>query len=145
MGMYTGLEFKAKLNIEKLTMQELKHLVLMVCPFLDHHDIKFDLIHHPFFKTDRWGWMFQGGSSYLDDEFYPESYFCLEKDELYARFNIKNYTGEIEKFLEWISPFVLEFNGKYKYEEMDNSIPLIHNDQGIIVPDYSKDLTNYGA
>lgn len=74
--------------------------------------------------------IFRGGSYYH----HPESIISLEDDYrdgayLFARFDIKNYDGDIEVFLDWLSDAVDELDEKcvgwYWYEEEDKPTLLI--------------------
>lgn len=63
---------------------------------------------HPFFQTSRWSWMFRSNSFY----FVPRSIQLFERDDisnnwvLIVRCDLKNYENEIEKFIDWITPYV---------------------------------------
>ena len=61
----------------------------------------------PLFSTDRWSWMFYSQC----EGHYP----TVERDgdviHLDVSCYVKNYTGEIEKFLDYIAPYVIS-NGK---------------------------------
>lgn len=84
-----------------------------------------ELPEHPFFKTDRWKWIFKCDSYYfpgismcqfVHDEFFPGTYY------LTSRSNLKNYDNEIGKFLHWIKPYCdgsHGFMGYKMYEEFD--------------------------
>lgn len=120
MGMYTALHFNSELNIpqECEVAEVLKYMVS------DREDKPTEIPNHPLFKTERWERMFQCDSYYFDedthstmrwDEIAKNYYLCL-------RFNVKNYDGEIEKFIDWIMLYLDkyetgEFLGFYRYEE----------------------------
>lgn len=93
MGMYTQLVFKAELKHVQLVTDTLKRFA--------HSD-------HEFFSTYR----------------YP--LICndirLNRNTIAVRCELKNYDNEIQKFLDWIMPYVQETNeilGFYLYEEDD--------------------------
>lgn len=80
-------------------------------------------IKHPLFETERWTWMLEAGSAYFDG---PSS--CLfQFDEfsgawaLSLRSNIKNYSNEWQKFLDWLGPHIgtKGYIGTYQYEEAE--------------------------
>lgn len=64
---------------------------------------------HPLFTTDsRWSWMMRCSSAYFD-----ESTTCsLAGNQLLVQFNVKNYNGEIENFVDWIMPYVDAVDGQ---------------------------------
>jgi len=60
---------------------------------------------HPFFQCDRWAFIFTMGSAYFDT-YYREAIY-LGDDRMLVRTcaNLKNYVGEISKFVDWIRPY----------------------------------------
>jgi len=86
---------------------------------------------HPWFKTDRWFWMFHGTSAYFAGD--PCSRLVSDYDgEFSIRCNIKNYTEEIEHFADFIAPFVEdrpEWSG-YKMGEDDEYPTLLRFKEG---------------
>ena len=64
-------------------------------------------------------WMFRSSGSYYFGANSGQSEF--KHDEigkfwrLNARFNIKNYDNEIEKFLEWIKPYLRQGSGEREF------------------------------
>jgi hypothetical protein len=123
MGMYAGLRLDVFLS--KNTPKEVNetlHYMLTSQP----EGFKTTL-EHPLFSTDRGHFMLQGTSAYLERDFLPNS--SLKENRLILSFNIKNYGQEIEKFLDFISPYVGEFiRGAYQYEEMEQEIPVLFED-----------------
>ena len=78
-------------------------------------------------KGDRSEWMFHGSSYYFPNNIPHCSMIqdTIDKTwQLDVRANIKNYSGEIEEFFEWIAPYV-ESQGEWtimgysRYEEDD--------------------------
>lgn len=65
---------------------------------------------------DRINWMFNSGGSYYFGA--PSGQRLMQFDDiskewrLHARFNIKNYSNEIENFINWIKPWVKQGSGK---------------------------------
>lgn len=89
---------------------------------------------HELFRCDRWTMLFRCDSYYFD----WETGWKLTQDDLYEdrpKFfltgvsNLKNYDGEIRKFLAWIQPYIDTdgFIGWTMYEE-DPAPTLIFND-----------------
>jgi hypothetical protein len=80
----------------------------------------------PFFQAPRWRYLFTMDSAY----FAADTHSTLRWDELFGawflnvRSNLKNYDGEIEKFVAWIDPYVDayagDFLGFYRYEETED-------------------------
>jgi len=123
MGMYTELHFNAKLR------EDTPESVITVLKYmLDFKpgDPQPPLPDHPLFKTDRWLVMLSMDSYY----FAADTHSTLRKDEinddwyLCIRCNLKNYGSEIEKFIDWIDPYVDAFEGDFlgfsRYEESED-------------------------
>lgn len=115
MGMYTELVLSTRVKpIES---------VIDVLQYMAGKKDKPVLPNHPLFKTTRWDRLFASCSSY----FVPRSVCLLEYDEiggywvLILRADLKNYEGEIEKFIDWIDPYLDllpgELVGYSRYEE----------------------------
>lgn len=117
MGMYTGLRLRA--NLKEETMAQWKPVIDIMLeggPGIKRPD---DIEDHPLFHTDRWSWMLKGTSAYLEPDFMPNSKLDYG-NEFFAQFNIKNYSGEIEAFLDWISPHIdVLFAASTRYEEAE--------------------------
>jgi len=127
MGMYTELvlgvevRFNENHHEDKLALNALKHMSI-------RSDEKYLRLKpdHELFKTSRWEWMFWGGSYYFNGQ--PHTIFRWDDIAgsyfLTTRFNIKNYKNEIEKFLDFISPYVVvdgdSFSGYMRYEENEH-------------------------
>ncbi len=112
MGMYTELVFGARLrsDIPKKVEKVLKYLVS------ERMNVPEELlgIEHPFFQSERWQWIFKGGSYYFGIH-RPHSIFewddISKSYSLSTRSSIKNYDNEIEKFLDWIKPYIRSGSG----------------------------------
>lgn len=80
---------------------------------------------HEFFKCERWQRLFSMNSFYH----HPESFADYQQGYLFVRSDLKNYDGEIEKFIEWIKPYVDFADGKtcigWKWYEEDEKPTLI--------------------
>lgn len=130
MGMYTELHFNAELakNVPEPVIEVLKYMVgdIEQKPgVLPEHEL--------FANGTRWRGMLRTDSYYFDadthstlrfDEIGGQYYLCI-------RTNLKNYGSEIEKFIDWIAPYLDEhinngdFLGFYRYEE-NNEPTLIY-------------------
>lgn len=122
MGMYTELHFNARLMDD--TPEPIMELLRrMVEGDGEQAEARPD---HPLFKTRRWTCMLNCNSAYFDAEtdsriaveFEAETY---ERRLICVRTNLKNYDSEIEKFIDWITPYLAkdpgDFLGFYRYEE----------------------------
>lgn len=119
MGMYTELHFNSKLkkDVPAGVLDALGYM-LGQCEAEPVH-----LPQHPLFKTKRWGLMLVCDSYYFD----ADTHSTLRFDEignthyLCVRSNLKNYDSEIEKFIDWIMPYLDKYEGDflgfYRYEE----------------------------
>lgn len=116
MGMYTELHFNAEL--ENATDDVIEVLSYM----LDNNLPKPEkLPGHALFKTQRWSYMLRCDSYYFAAD--TCSTIRKERDTIYLciRCNLKNYDNEIQKFCDWINPYISgcvgSFLGFYRYEE----------------------------
>lgn len=136
MGMYTGLVLDARLK-NTITQDVIEVLQFMIEsgearePLIPDHDL---------FRTHRWTWMLNGTSAYFPGERGP----ILARPILYGRhetelptllsvgFSIKNYDSEIEKFLDWLTPYLEKGVGWTMWEADEFPTPiLIQNGQQI--------------
>lgn len=131
MGMYTEFVFASELkrDLPSEVEQVLKTMTegygfdeLLIIP------------DHDFFKCDRWTMLFTCDSYYFDGKTSASfEYDNISKSYyLTVRSNLKNYDSEIEKFLQWIKPYLdiygNKFLGYYMYEEYE-SPTLIYSDE----------------
>lgn len=121
MGMYTAIHFYSELNIPKDSMVAdiLKYMIG------ETEEMPEMLPDHKLFKSNGWQWMLRTDSYYFDED----TLSTLRWDEvgrgyyLNIRSNLKNYDSEIEKFIDWIMPYIDEYKkdgdflGFYRYEE----------------------------
>ena len=132
MGHYT--ELKCKLKLKKDTPEIVLSILkrVLIEKDLGHDKVLFDTndvfkpeLENDFLKCERWYMLFlstnwsdiQGGKMYEDD-----GYNVID---LHTEF--KNYDSEIDKFFEWISPFVVgrkkkEYVGWWRSESMNDRI-----------------------
>lgn len=121
MGMYTELHFNSALKEDTPAdvLDVLRYMVGL------HGTLVALLPEHQLFQTERWKYMLRGDSYYFD----ADTHSTLRYDDianqhfLCIRCNLKNYSDEIEKFIDWIMPhldkFPGEFLGFYRYEESE--------------------------
>lgn len=120
MGMYTELVISTNIYNEPEAIRVLKFMCDSTLPEPSV------LPEHPLFEEDgRWRWMFQCNSHYH----VPRSHASIEYNDtskkwtLIVRCDFKNYNDEINKFVDWISPYVYThgeekaFIGYSRYEE----------------------------
>src|SRR5882672_2404592 len=96
MGYYTQFHFNATL---KSNIEDDKKLIrqLIDCMKDDRSDIPSVLPKHDFFKQAWWRAVLYGACI--------KTAFC--EDCIFVDCNIKNYDDQIEKFLDWISDYVI--------------------------------------
>lgn len=121
MGMYTEFHYNVELRRdtpERVIQSLMRMLGGEAIPGCD-------LPRHPLFSTPRWDVMLRMDSAY----FAADTHSTLRQDRdgsyfLCVRCNLKNYDGEIEKFCEWLDPFVAgrrgDFLGFYRHEQSEN-------------------------
>lgn len=134
MGMYTEIIFGAWLK-EDLPQDVVDTINILVNSNIN--DIRnfcqlSSVPDHPFFKSER-PWLLQSGGSY----YFPQvmraefKYDKIAKQySLCFRTNIKNYDDEIEKFLDWIKPYIESGSGEKDFYAIvcyeENSEPDIY-------------------
>lgn len=124
MGMYT--EFVFGCMLKENTPKEVINVLEYLCNS-DNDEFDDVSINHEFFNCHRWQ-MIGSCSSYY---FGAPSHSVCEKDRHYnnyrlsIRCNLKNYSGEIKKFVDWIKPYIEQGAGNSDllgyaiYEESD--------------------------
>lgn len=97
MGMYTELVIKADIK------HNLPKEVEKVLQYLFNNDAKpTKLPHHPFFECQRWDCIGKSSSHYH----IPQTLNFYDGTYLFSRSDLKNYGGEIEDFVNWLSPYI---------------------------------------
>lgn len=130
MGMYTELVLGIEVEDNEKVIQTLKYM-------LDETEYKPEW-EHELFKTDRWEYMLRCDSYYFDGQTDSK----LVTDDLYkdkpmyylnVRCNLKNYDGEIRKFLDWLCPYIKTYGflGYERYEECEDPTLIYRTDNGI--------------
>lgn len=116
MGMHTELVISTQIKPVPEVIEVLKYMVGEI------DTIPAKLPDHEFFDCARWTMIFTSHSYY----FVPHSVQLLKYDDianawsLVTRADFKNYDREIEKFIDWILPYVDnedEMIGYSRYEE----------------------------
>lgn len=120
MGMYT--EFHYNVELRKDTPEIITEILQQM---ISGNGVVKLLPDHPLFQTSRWSVMLQCDSYY----FAATTYCTLQYDDitnlyfLNIRCNLKNYDNEIEKFCDWIRPFIDKEKGDFlgfsRYEETE--------------------------
>ena len=119
MGMYTELVMGVELRKDVPT-QVIETLRFMLG---ERPDEPTPLPEHPLFGDTRWRHMLLCDSYYFDGD----TMHAFRKDEiadawfLTVRCNLKNYDNEIEKFCDWLEPYMNTegFYGYKRYEEAE--------------------------
>lgn len=132
MGMYTELNIGVRIYPISTVVQKLNYMLGE-----DTEDVHIE--HSLFTDRTRWKYMLLSDSYYFDgksdsklfiDNLYPDEpmYF------LNVRCNLKNYNEEIEKFMDWLCPYIETegFLGYKRYEEADDPT-LIYKENGEII------------
>lgn len=128
MGMYT------EINVcFDLTKDAPKNVVSILYYLIDGDDEPSNLPNHEFFKCDRWHMVACCDSYYFDGSTNSKMVFdnISKTWKINIRANLKNYDSEIEKFLDWLAPYIetVGFIGYTRYEEWEDPL-LIYNDFG---------------
>lgn len=131
MGDYTEIVIKARIKSEipKYVKDILTHMFDTDVNF-DEEYINSILPDHKFFKCKRWHMIGSCSSSYHT----PLSNKKYKNDRIFIRIDLKNYSGEIDSFIDWLMPYVNEFPGKYigyKWDEYGDSKTLVYLKEGI--------------
>lgn len=131
MGMYT--EINIGISFKEDTPENFINIIKYLLGDITEQP---ELSQHNFFNCDRWRMILTSDSYYFDSITYSkmEKNDIDERYHLNVRSNLKNYSGEIEKFLDFISSHIETdgFIGYMRYEESENPT-LIYNDDGKII------------
>ena len=103
MGMYTELHFNAELK-KNIPLEVLGTLNFM----LGQAPQPALLPDHPLFETEYWQFMLQKDSYYFDADTHSTMRYDSTGECYYLciRCNLKNYHQEVEKFVDWIMPYL---------------------------------------
>lgn len=113
MGMYTEFFFRAELKRDSPAeiIEWFRHTLDPEKPYLSM--VPFD--DHSFFQCERWRSVFWSSSAYFPtgksafysgEGAYDDPHFTIHS-------SLKNYGGEIEEFVEWVSPFIDASDGDF--------------------------------
>ena len=132
MGMYTELNIGVEVESEPKVINILKYMLgdTETFPELDDNVL---------FNTDRWKWMLRSDSYYFDaqtdSKLFVDELHGKDKPMYYlnVRCNLKNYCEEIDKFLNWLSPYIKTYGfiGYTRYEEYEDPTLLYKTEEGI--------------
>lgn len=129
MGMYTELTLK-------VSIEDKPEVVEILAEMIKGSDIK-NKLNHPFFRTSRCNYIFFGDSYYFDSQaFVKFKYDKIAKCWfLTTCFNLKNYDQEIQKFLDWLCPYILTegYIGTYWHEEQEEPLNIYKENGQIII------------
>jgi len=127
MGMYTEIHFNSKLkkDVPQNIIEILQYMV----------DLKKEpenLPEHELFKCSRWSSLFVCDSYCFDADTHSTFRFDDISNTycLCVRANLKNYDSEIEKFINWIMPYLDKYEGNflgfYRYRESEQPDLIYH-------------------
>ena len=128
MGMYTELIFGAALKESTPD-----NVINIIKKMVDRNlNIDVELPNHVFFNT-KWGSSIMRMTSYYFPGTHSPTFW---KDDisklwyLHFRSNIKNYDNEIDKFLDWIKPYIIKGSGRRNFYAIvtyeESEIPTIY-------------------
>lgn len=91
---------------------------------------------HEFFRCDRWKMICCCSSYYFDGLTHSiMSFDTISKTwKVNIRANLKNYDSEIEKFLDWLAPYIKTYGfiGYTRYEEFDDPTLVYIEDHKVV-------------
>lgn len=118
MGMYTELNIGVD-----LAPSTPDNVIKILDYMLGDEEVDIDIPDHPLFQTEGWRYMLRSDSYYFDGRTDSSiTYDVITKRyNLNVRCNLKNYDGEISKFLDFIFPYVRTYGfiGYTRYEEFE--------------------------
>jgi hypothetical protein len=128
MGMYTEIIFGAALRKDTP-----KNIIEIIQKMINKEDTSKLVLDHPFFRSERPWLLISAGSYYFPGIVEPQFRFddIAEQWYLHFRTNIKNYDDEIEKFLDWIKPYIYQGSGSKNFYAIviyeEDEIPTIYD------------------
>jgi hypothetical protein len=129
MGMYTELNcaFELMKDTPDAVIAILKHMLDQRNP------LPARMPSHPFFRTERWDMIFTCSSYYFAACRAQTDMWLDEVDRRYhvmIRANLKNYDGEIGKFIDWITSYIDALEGDFigysRYEDTETPTLIYH-------------------
>lgn len=132
MGMYTQLHYGVRLK--KNTPQQVVDLLQFMLG--DEAKKPTELPDHDLFRTSRWSYMLTCDSYYFN----YKTCSNMRLDDIAGQWffsvtcNVKNYNNEIEKFIDWLMPYVEAMEGDFlgysRYEETETPT-IIYYSKGV--------------
>jgi len=134
MGMYTEFVMAAQIKNDPTVVQILNYMV-------NDGPMPEELPNHDFFKIKSWKLTLSIDSYYFPGQtnstFIKDDLHGAAKEPLYfltVRCNLKNYCNDIDKFLDWLCPYIVDpkdgFLGYSRSEEYDDpSLIYIHDNK----------------
>ena len=117
--MYT--EMRVNCRLKKEATKQIVEVLQYLADGNTMNPPPFTLPAHPLFDCRRWRFLMRMSSAYFDDD--PSAAVVMWEGQwrVLSVANIKNYDGEIEKFIDWLRPYVDANPGEvwveYRYEE----------------------------
>lgn len=108
MGMYT--EFFYRAEIRKNAPDSVKYVLKFLCAEMQRQPRR--LPEHEFFQCSRWADVAVMGSAYFISR-EPIFRDVGHAYELAIHSNMKNYQGQIQKFVHWVDPYVQAIRGDF--------------------------------
>ena len=105
---------------------------------------------HPLFGDTRWDGMLSGSSSYFGAD--PHS--TVRRNEINGKYhvtircNFKDYDGEIEKFIDWITPHIQALPGDfigYKRSDLTEVPTLLYHPRRFFTPNITEEILGEAA
>lgn len=147
MGMYTEFVFAVELYTEAIEQDGVIDILKYMVRDID--DEPKNLPDHPFFKAERWKYLFTMNSSYFPGQTHSDLTCQHGYTYLTVRSNLKNYDSEIQLFLDWIIPYIVyargECFGYFRYEEYDDPWLIYINNLAIYSPVMIRKFTDSRA
>lgn len=113
MGMYTEFFFRAELK-KDAPEALVEYLKEVLDPDVPWSLKKFKFDDHPFFNCLRWQDIFASSSyshPYCESKFHASDGIRPPSVEIHS--SLKNYTGEISGFVDWILPWLNHYEGDF--------------------------------
>lgn len=131
MGMYTELVLKCQIKDD--APSEVKEVLKHLFKESGKADV-LQLPDHKFFKCPRWDLIGQCSSFYHHPKALSDYWTGHGNDDnrggyLFSRSDLKNYDREIENFLDWLMPYIDEYEGQcigWQWYEEDDEPTLLY-------------------
>ena len=117
MGMYTGL--KADLWLDPNMPKDVFEVLGWMVEGAHEDRPSVSELGHSLFDKRRWPMLFKCQSAYFDHHSPPSLQGYERAFRLQVNSSLKNYEGEIQAFINWIYPHVINGAVAYRYEEAE--------------------------